>query len=61
MGLFSKKKDKQKKLRSFTEINNDTVADDFSVQEKKTCTDPYLLSAPIYAITTPLVAALKMA
>ena len=46
MSLFSrKKKPNEKKLRSFTEINNDTVADDFSVQDKKTCTDPYLQHA----------------
>ena len=45
MGLFTKKKEKQKNLRSFEDINNDTVADDFSVHEKKTCTDPYLQHA----------------
>ena len=45
MGLFSKKNQKEKKLRSFSEINNETVADDFSVHEKKTCTDPYLQHA----------------
>ena len=44
MGIFSKKK-KEKNLRSITEINNETVAEDFSVQEKKTCTDPYLQHA----------------
>ena len=45
MGLFTRKKDPQKNLRSFEDINNDTVADDFSVHEKKTCTDPYLQHA----------------
>ena len=45
MGLFTRKKEPQKNLRSFEDINNDTVADDFSVQEKKTCTDPYLQHA----------------
>ncbi len=45
MGLFTRKKEPQKNLRSFEDINNDTVADDFSVHEKKTCTDPYLQHA----------------
>ena len=45
MGLFTRKKESQKNLRSFEDINNDTVADDFSVHEKKTCTDPYLQHA----------------
>ena len=45
MGLFTRKKDRQKNLRSFEDINNETVADDFSVHEKKTCTDPYLQHA----------------
>ena len=44
MGLF-KRNQKEKKLRNFSEINNETVADDFSVREKKTCTDPYLQHA----------------
>ena len=36
MSLFGrKKKDKQKNLRSFNEINNDTVTEDFSVHEKR--------------------------
>lgn len=39
MGLFSKQK-KQKKLRSFEEINSESIVDDFSVVEKKICTDP---------------------
>ena len=44
MGLFSKQK-KQKKLRSFDEINSESIADDFSVVEKKVCTDPYMQHA----------------
>ena len=44
MGLFNRRKP-EKQLRSFSEINNETVADDFSVPEKKTCTDPYLQHA----------------
>ena len=44
MGLFNRRKT-VKQLRSFSEINNETVADDFSVPEKKTCTDPYLQHA----------------
>ena len=44
MGLFNRRKPK-KQLRSFSEINNESVADDFSVREKKTCTDPYLQHA----------------
>ena len=44
MGLFNRRKPK-KQLRSFSEINNESVADDFSVPEKKTCTDPYLQHA----------------
>ena len=45
MGLFKKRNQKEKKLRSFSEINSETVADDFSVPEKKACTDPYLQHA----------------
>lgn len=45
MGLFKRKKDRQKNLRSFEDVNNETVAEEFSVQEKKTCTDPYLQHA----------------
>ena len=45
MGLFKKRNQQEKKLRSFSEINNETVADDFSVRDKKTCTDPYLQHA----------------
>lgn len=41
MGLFSKQK-KQKKLRLVEEINSESIADDFSVVEKKICTDPYM-------------------
>ena len=44
MGLFNRRKPK-KQLRSFSEISNESVADDFSVREKKTCTDPYLQHA----------------
>ena len=44
MGLFNRRKPK-KQLRSFSEINNESVADDFSVREKKICTDPYLQHA----------------
>ena len=44
MGLFNRQKPK-KQLRSFSEINNETVAEDFSVPDKKTCTDPYLQHA----------------
>ena len=45
MGPFKKRNQQEKKLRSFSEINNETVADDFSVRDKKTCTDPYLQHA----------------
>ena len=44
MGLFNRQKPK-KKLTSFSEINNESVVDDFSVREKNTCTDPYLQHA----------------
>lgn len=44
MGLFNRRKG-QKKLRGFEEINAETVAEDFMVQEKKICTDPYLQHA----------------
>ena len=41
--LFSKGKNHGTKTpRSFTEINNNDVADDFDSMEKKACTDPYL-------------------
>ena len=44
--LFSKGKNHGTKTpRSFTEINNNDVADDFDSMEKKTCTDPYLQHA----------------
>ncbi len=39
------KRHSKKSLRSFNEINNETIANDFSAQEKKTCTDPYLQHA----------------
>lgn len=46
LSLFSKGiKNGNKKLESFEEVNNRTVADDFSSPEKKTCTDPYLQHA----------------
>ena len=45
MKIFGKSKTKKKQLRTFDEVNNETVADDFSVVEKKTCTDPYLQHA----------------
>ncbi|MDD7532964.1 MAG: hypothetical protein SPK18_00545 [Treponema sp.] len=44
MGLFNRRKP-EKQLRSFSDINNESVADDFSIPEKKTCTDPYLQHA----------------
>ena len=44
MGLFNRRKP-EKQLRSFSDINNESVAEDFSVHEKKTCTDPYLQHA----------------
>ena len=44
--LFSKEKNHGTKTpRSFTEINNNDVADDFDSMEKKACTDPYLQHA----------------
>ena len=43
MSLFRKKH--QKQLQSFEQLNGETVAEDFSVREKKTCTDPYLQHA----------------
>ena len=43
MSLFRRKQ--QKQLQSFEQLNGDTVAEDFSVREKKTCTDPYLQHA----------------
>lgn len=44
--LFSKGKNHGTKTpRSFTEINNNDVADDFDSMEKKACTDPYLQHA----------------
>ena len=43
MRLFRRKQ--QKQLQSFEQLNGDTVAEDFSVREKKTCTDPYLQHA----------------
>ena len=45
MKLFGKKKPVKKQLQSFEQLNNESVAEDFSVQEKKTCTDPYLQHA----------------
>ena len=44
MSLFFKRK-REKELQSFEQLNNQTVADDFSVRERKTCTDPYLQHA----------------
>ena len=44
MWLFSRRK-KQKKLRSFEQVNADTVAEDFADVEQKTCTDPYMQHA----------------
>ena len=43
--LFKRRKQKQKQLQSFEQVNNETVAEDFSVHEKKTCSDPYLQHA----------------
>lgn len=43
MGIFRKRK--QKKLRSFEQVNADTVAEDFADVEQKTCTDPYMQHA----------------
>lgn len=43
MSLFRRKQ--QKQLQSFEQLNGETVAEDFSVREKKTCTDPYLQHA----------------
>ena len=36
---------RSKNLRSMNEINNEDVAEDFAVRDKKTCTDPYLQHA----------------
>lgn len=36
---------KRKQLRSMDEVNNEDVAEDFAVRDKKTCTDPYLQHA----------------
>ena len=44
MKLFRKRK-KEKRLRSFEEINAQSVGDDFGDVEKKTCTDPYMQHA----------------
>ena len=44
MSLFFKRK-REKELQSFEQLNNQTVADDFAVRDKKTCTDPYLQHA----------------
>ena len=35
----------RKQLRSMDEVNNEDVAEDFAVRDKKTCTDPYLQHA----------------
>ena len=43
--LFKRRKPNQKQLQSFEQVNNETVAEDFSVREKKTCSDPYLQHA----------------
>ena len=43
MSLIRRKQ--QKQLQSFEQLNGETVAEDFSVREKKTCTDPYLQHA----------------
>ena len=45
MLFFRRKKPLQKELQSFEQQNNETVAEDFAVQEKKSCTDPYLQHA----------------
>lgn len=46
LSYFSgEKRHLKKSLRSFNEINNETISNDFSAQEKKTCTDPYLQHA----------------
>ena len=44
MSLFHKR-NKTKQLQSFEQLNSETIADDFSIREKKTCTDPYLQHA----------------
>ena len=41
MGLFSRHR-RQKRLRSFEEINNESVAEDFGDVEKTVCSDPYM-------------------
>ena len=43
MSLFRHRKEKE--LQSFEQLNNETIAEDFSVRDKKTCTDPYLQHA----------------
>ncbi|MBC6712454.1 phage portal protein [Treponema sp. Marseille-Q3903] len=43
MSLF--RRNQQKQLQSFEQLNGETVAEDFSVHEKKACTDPYLQHA----------------
>ena len=45
MKFFGKKKPLKKELQSFDQLNNESVAEDFAVQEKKSCTDPYLQHA----------------
>ena len=45
MKFFGKKKPLKKELQSFEQLNNESVAEDFAVQEKKSCTDPYLQHA----------------
>ena len=44
MGLFGRKR-REKKLRSFTDINNETVSEDFADVENRVCTDPYMQHA----------------
>ena len=44
MGLFSRHR-RQKKLRSFEQINNESVAEDFGDVEKTVCSDPYMQHA----------------
>ena len=43
--FFKEKKRSSKTLQTFDQLNNETLADDFSTLEKKTCTDPYLQHA----------------
>lgn len=44
MGLFNRSR-KEKKLRSFVEINSDTLSEDFGEVENHVCSDPYMQHA----------------